>query len=66
MLSVIIPVYNNERYLITTLSHIRNAKYRDLEIIIVDDGSSDKSLDIAYKIQKGSQILTTIVEAKIK
>ncbi len=52
MLSVIIPVYNNERYLITTLSHIRNAKYRDLEIIIVDDGSSDKSLDIAYKIQK--------------
>ena len=32
MLSVIIPVYNNERYLITTLSHIRNAKYRDLEI----------------------------------
>lgn len=41
--SVIIPVFNVENFIRKTLSSICNQTYRDLEIIIIDDGSTDKS-----------------------
>jgi glycosyltransferase involved in cell wall biosynthesis len=44
--SVIIPVYNSERYLRQCLDSLVNQTLRDIEIIIVDDGSTDNSLDI--------------------
>lgn len=43
LLSVIIPVYNVERYLDSCVSSVLNQQYRHLEIIIVDDGSTDTS-----------------------
>ncbi len=43
MISVIVPVYNVERYLETALDSILNSTYQDFEIILVDDGSTDKS-----------------------
>lgn len=52
MLSVIIPVYNDEEFLKETIGYIRNSSYEDLEIIIVDDGSTDNSLLIAKDIEK--------------
>ena len=48
-LSVIIPVYNAEKYLEQCLDSVINQTLLDLEIICVDDGSSDKSLDILKK-----------------
>lgn len=42
-LSVIVPVYNVERYLATCLDSIRNQSFRDIEIICVNDESSDRS-----------------------
>ena len=45
-LSVIVPVYNVERYLPVCLDSIRSQSYRDIEIICVNDGSTDRSLDI--------------------
>ena len=47
LLSVVIPVYNVERYLNACLESICSQQYKNLEIIIVDDGSTDKSLLIA-------------------
>lgn len=44
--SVIIPVYNIEAYLGTCLKSIINQTLTDLEIICINDGSTDKSLDI--------------------
>lgn len=44
--SVIIPVYNSERYLEKCLETVVNQTLRDIEIICVDDGSADKSLEI--------------------
>lgn len=46
MVSVIIPVYNVESYLPRCLDCIARQTYRDLEIILVDDGSTDRSGDI--------------------
>lgn len=43
LLSVIVPVYNTEQYLVRCIESILRQKYRKLEIILVDDGSVDES-----------------------
>ena len=45
-ISVIIPVYNCGRYIGNTLKSVINQNFRDYEIIVVDDGSTDNSLEI--------------------
>lgn len=45
-ISIIIPNYNNEKYILDCLNSILNQRYPNKEIIIVDDGSTDKSLKI--------------------
>jgi len=49
--SVIIPVYNEEDVLANCLNTIVNQTYKPLEIIIVDDGSNDNTLNIAKNYQ---------------
>ena len=44
MISVIIPLYNKSEYILNTLDSLRNQKYKNFELIIIDDGSSDDSL----------------------
>ena len=51
-LSVIIPVYNAEKYLENSLKNYLMQDYGDLEFILVDDGSSDNSLSTCKKIKK--------------
>lgn len=46
LISVIVPVYNVEKYLPTCLDSIINQTYHDMEIILVDDGSTDSSGNI--------------------
>lgn len=56
-ISVIVPVYNIENYIEKTVESIRNQTYKNLEIILVDDGSSDNSGRILDKIaDKDSRI----------
>ncbi len=45
-ISVIVPVYNAEKYVRQCLESIQNQEYRDLEVILVDDGSTDRSKEI--------------------
>ena len=47
LISVIIPVYNAERYLASCLDSVLSQSYRNLEVIIINDGSSDYSLKVA-------------------
>ncbi|WP_282121761.1 glycosyltransferase [Algibacter mikhailovii] len=49
--SVIIPLYNKENYIEKTLKSVLNQSFKDFEIVIVDDGSTDKSLDIIENFQ---------------
>lgn len=46
MISIIIPVYNSEKFLNRCIDSILSQTYSDFEIILVDDGSSDSSGDI--------------------
>ena len=48
-ISVIIPVYNGEKYLAQCIENILCQSYKNLEIIVVNDGSTDKSAEIAKK-----------------
>ena len=50
--SVIIPVYNSEQYLVRCLDSILKQTFTDLEIILVDDGSTDSSPEICEKYHK--------------
>ena len=61
MISVIVPVYNVEPYLRKCLDSIINQTYKDMEILIVDDGSTDGSGDICdeYKTDKRVRVFHT-------
>lgn len=45
-ISVIIPVYNAEKYLAKSIESVLNQSLKDIEVICIDDGSTDKSLEI--------------------
>ena len=52
LISVIIPVYNAEKFLKSCLDSVVNQTYKNLEIILVDDGSKDNSLEICKQYEK--------------
>lgn len=52
MVSVIIPVYNTEEYLRKCLDSILAQRYKDFEIIVVDDGSTDHSPEILQEYER--------------
>lgn len=49
LVSVIIPVYNGEQYVKQCIELMLNQSYKNLEIIVVDDGSADKSASVAQE-----------------
>ncbi len=51
LVSVIIPVYNTEKYIQETIESVLNQTYKNIEIIAVNDGSTDQSLEILEKLK---------------
>lgn len=57
LISVVVPVYNIENYISKTIDSILNQTYKNLEIIVVDDGSTDKSGEVIDSIaEKDSRV----------
>lgn len=60
MVSVIIPVYNAEKYINECLDSLLRQTYSDFEIICVDDGSSDRSLEILHRYKQQDGRITVL------
>lgn len=52
MISIIIPIYNGEKYMRKCLNSITNQKYNDFEVLMIDDGSTDGSKEICIEYEK--------------
>ena len=60
LISVIVPVYNSEAYLDRCIQSITNQDYRCFELLLIDDGSTDKSPIICDRWQKKDWRIKTI------
>lgn len=60
LISVILPVYNGEEYLDEAIQSILNQTYTNFEFIIINDGSTDKSLEIIKKYKEKDQRIVVI------
>src|SRR6185295_7230973 len=47
--SVIVPAYNEEKVIASTVERLLESDHRDLEVIVVDDGSRDRTYEVVYK-----------------
>lgn len=52
LVSIIVPIYNTEKFLNNCMYHLLNQTYRNTEIILVNDGSTDNSAQICEKYKK--------------
>lgn len=62
LISVIVPVYNGEQYITRSIKSILNQTYTHIEVIAVDDGSTDNSLDILYNMSRADRRLQVIYQ----
>lgn len=51
LISVIIPVYNSEKYLLQCVNSVLNQTYKNIEILLIDDCSTDSSFDVCKKLK---------------
>ena len=60
MISVIVPIFNNAQYLSKCIESICRQTYQNLEIILVDDGSTDGSSEICEECGKKDSRIVVI------
>ena len=63
--SVIVPCFNSELYIKKCLDSLEKQTIDDFEVIIVDDCSSDDSVDVIEKLKKKYRYSITILRNKI-
>lgn len=61
-ISVILPVYNSENYIKECLDSLLSQTFKDIEILCIDDGSTDGSLNILKDIEKTDSRITVITQ----
>ncbi len=64
--SIVIPVYNVEKFIEQSLNSIAKQTFQDIEIIIVDDKGDDKSIDIAKNFAKNDNRIIIVEHEKNK
>lgn len=60
LISVIIPVYNCKKYLESAVQSVLEQAYENIEIILVDDGSTDGSAELCDRLGKGNRLIHVI------
>lgn len=61
LVSVVIPAYNAERFIVEALDSVFAQTYRPIEVIVVDDGSTDKTAEIVEKYQQAKGLPGNLV-----
>lgn len=51
LVSIIVPIYNSEQYITDLIENLTSQTYKNIEIILVNDGSTDNSLNICNELQ---------------
>lgn len=64
LISIIIPVYNKEKYIKETINSVLNQTYSNFELILVDDYSSDTSIDLIKKFEDPRIKIISLLENK--
>lgn len=64
--SVVVPFYNTEKYLEKCLDSLVNQTLKELEIILVNDGSTDSSLEIAKNYQQKDSRIKIVEQEHLK
>lgn len=59
-ISIVVPIYNVERYINKCIESIQNQNYKNLDIILVDDGSTDNSGMICDKYAENDERIRVI------
>ena len=62
LVSVIVPIYNAYDYLQVALDSILSQTLKDIEVICIDDGSTDRSLDIMKKYRELDSRIRVVTE----
>lgn len=62
--SIITPVYNVEACIEKCVKSVMNQTCKEFEFLLIDDGSKDKSIDIAKELLEGSDINYKIITQK--
>lgn len=63
LVSVIIPAYNAERFIAKTLESVINQTYKNIEVLVVDDGSSDRTPEIVCRFAVKDSRITLLQQA---
>lgn len=63
LVSIIVPVYNSKKYIQYCINSLLNQTYRNIEVILVDDGSSDGSSEICDRVSK-SDLRVKVIHQK--
>ena len=64
-ISVLMPVYNSEKFLLETVQAVINQSYTDWELILVDDGSTDNSKEICTKLMNDDKRIKYILQENL-
>lgn len=60
LVSIAVPFYNSEKYLAMAIQSVVNQSYKKWELILIDDGSTDKSMNIAEDFAKNDERIRVI------
>lgn len=63
LISIIVPIYNSEKYINECIKSLQKQSYTNLEIILINDGSTDRSLEICHEFAKNDERIKIINQA---